>query len=49
MNPQAQIAITAARNFHTWGRFAALRYVQKRGCPERLYYLARLLEAAQGV
>lgn len=43
---QAQHAIKAAKLYTTIGRYAALRYVQLRGVPERLYYLARMLEAA---
>lgn len=42
----AQIAVKAAKLYKTVGRFASLRYAQRRGCPDRLYYLARMLEAA---
>lgn len=44
---QSDHAIRAAKLYPTIGRYAALRYCQKRGVPVRLYYLARLLEAAQ--
>lgn len=46
MNLHAQTAIRAAKLYPSIGRYAALRYVQRRGVPERLYYLARMLEAA---
>lgn len=46
---QAQHAIRAAKLYPTIGRFAALRYCQKRGVNLRLYYLARMLQAAQKV
>jgi len=45
----AQIAIHAAAHYHIWGRVAALRFVQRNNCPERLYYLARMLSAAQSI
>ena len=45
----SEVAITAARNYLKWGRYAAINYVIKHGCPPRLYYLARVLEAAQKV
>ena len=43
---QAHHAIRAAQLYPTIGRFAAVRYCQKRNVPLRLYYLARMLEAA---
>jgi len=43
---QAYHAIRAAKLYPTIGRFAAMRYCQKRNVPLRLYYLARMLEAA---
>jgi hypothetical protein len=49
MTSQAQIAINSARNYKKLGRSATLRYVIRHGCPVRLYYLARTLEAAQKV
>ena len=49
MTHQANIALIAARNYTKWGRDATLRYVIRHNCPTRLYYLARVLEAAQTV
>jgi hypothetical protein len=47
MHPHAQAAVHAAKIYLNVGRFASLRYAQKRGCPDRLYYLSRMLEAAK--
>lgn len=43
-HPHAKAAVRAAQNWTSWGRFAALRYAQRRGCPTALIALARLLE-----
>lgn len=43
------IAIRAANNTHIWGRQAALTYVIRNGVNPRLYYLARMLRAAQSI
>jgi hypothetical protein len=37
-------AVRAASNRHQWGPYAARRYVEKRGVPVRLYWLAGLLQ-----
>lgn len=44
MNPQAAIAIRCAKNWSSWGRYAAVRHAQKNGVPRRLVELARVLE-----
>jgi len=46
-NPDIIHAKRAAENYNNWGRFAALRYCQRRNVPMRLYYLCRLLHAAK--
>lgn len=43
----AHHAIRAAKNWSTWGRFAATAYCIKRGVPLGLLRLARQLEAAK--
>ena len=43
----AKIAIRAAKNRRNWGRYAARRFVEKRGVSLRLYRLACQLEAAK--
>lgn len=48
LSREASIAIRAARNFKSWGRYAAWRYCEKRGVSFSLYRLARVLEAAEG-
>ena len=40
MTEQARLAIYAATNRHTWGRYATVRYCEKRGVPRRLLTLA---------
>jgi len=47
----AEIAIRAAKLYRQCGRQAALLYAMKRLSPQemRLYFLARTLEAANGV
>lgn len=47
MSNQAQIAIVAAQNARSWGRFAAVRYCQKRGVSVRLLTIALQLEAVK--
>lgn len=42
-------ALRACLYYREWGRFATIRYLQKRGVPLRLLYLARQLEALKGV
>lgn len=44
---QAQIAIHAAQNVRSWGRFAAVMYCQKRGCPVKLLTIALQMKAVQ--
>jgi hypothetical protein len=41
--------LKAAQNWHIWGRYATIRYLQKRGVDERLWYLSRRLEACKGL
>jgi hypothetical protein len=48
MTITTQHAIRAARSWRSWGRYATIRYLQRRGVPLRLYYLARQLEALEG-
>jgi len=43
--PAAQVALRAAQNVNRWGRYAARRYVERRGVHPALYRLARQLEA----
>jgi hypothetical protein len=45
IHPHAAAALTAARNWKAWGRYAATAYAIKRGCPLSLLRLARQLEA----
>ena len=45
LHPQAFHAIRAAKNWQSWGRFAATRYCQKRGVPLELVRIARQLES----
>ena len=40
MTEPARIAIPAANNRRTWGRYATVRYCEKRGVPRRLLTLA---------
>lgn len=47
MHPHAQIAIRAAKNYRSWGRYAAVTYCRKRGVPIALLTLARVLETAR--
>lgn len=42
-------AIRAAQKWQQWGRFAATRYLQRRGVDLRLWYLCRRLEAVKGL
>jgi hypothetical protein len=44
---QAHIAIYAAKLLPSIGRYAAVRYCQKRGCPVGLLTLALQLEAVK--
>lgn len=46
-HPHAIAAVNAAKNFKNWGRYAALRYCEKRGVPLRLLTLARVLQTAK--
>jgi hypothetical protein len=47
MHPHAIAAISAARNWSSWGYWASMTYCSKRGVPLRLVTLARILEAAK--
>ena len=47
MHPQAELAIKAAKGFHTWGAFMARKFIAKRGVSPRLVRIARQLEAAK--
>ena len=49
MTTLSPIAVTAARAARNpqWGRFACLRYCQRRGVPHSIYTLARVLAAAE--
>lgn len=38
-------ALRAAQHVNRWGRYAARRFIEKRGVPASLYRLARQLEA----
>mgnify|MGYP000284630526 FL=1 len=49
MTDQARIAIHAANNRRTWGRYATVRYCAKRGVPRRLLTLALQLSAVQPI
>lgn len=49
MSQQSQDAIRAAKNWKSWGRFATIQFLRKRGVNMRLYYLARLLENCDAV
>ena len=44
ISAQAAMAIRAARNRRTWGRWATAKYLAKRGVPLRLYQIAIALE-----
>jgi len=43
LHTDAVIAVTAAEYAARWGRYAALRFAIKRGCPMRLVKLAMAL------
>ena len=45
MTTQTQQTIRAAKHWTSWGRWATIRYLQKRNIPLRLWYLARQCEA----
>ena len=47
IHPHAEAAIRAARNFSIWGRYAAMRYCQRRGVHPALLRLARQLHATR--
>ena len=44
ISTQAVMAIRAAKNRRTWGRWATAKYLAKRGVPLRLYQIAVVLE-----
>lgn len=44
MTPIAAIAIRAAENFHRWGKWATVRFCEKRGVPLRLLGMAVAFE-----
>jgi len=47
MTDQTRIAIHAANNRRAWGRYATVRYCEKRGVPRRLLTIAIQLSAVQ--
>ncbi len=47
MHPDAHHAIRAAKNLKSWGRYATIRYLEKKGVPMSLFTLARVLEASK--
>lgn len=47
MTNQTRIAIHTANNRRAWGRYATVRYCEKRGVPRRLLTLALQLSAVQ--
>ncbi len=47
MSEITSAAIHAAQNHRIWGRWAAVRYCEKRGVPRHLLTLAMQLEACQ--
>lgn len=47
LHPIAIHAARAARNWRTWGPFAARRYAERNGVPASLLTLARVLAAAE--
>lgn len=47
ISEQTKKIIKAAKGFKQWGRYAAMRYVQKNNLPLSLVTLARVLEAAK--
>jgi len=48
MGIQAQMVIRAAKNRNNWGDYAASRFVEKGGIPNRLYEVAKRCEATIG-
>jgi len=46
---QARLAVYAAANRRTWGRYATVRYCEKRGVPRRLLTLAIQLSVVMRV
>lgn len=49
MNKQAEIAIRAAKMTKQCGRHAMMVYCMSRHVPLRLWYLARMLQAANSI
>ena len=47
LHPIAKAAATAARNWKTWGAFAARRYAERRGVSSHILTLARVLACAE--
>ena len=47
LSPVATHAARAARNWHTWGAYAARRYAERHGVPSGLLTLARVLANAE--
>lgn len=49
MHTHATIALKAASMIPAWGKEACRIYCERHGCPTRLWYLARMLDAAQSI
>lgn len=47
LHPHAAAALEAAESRSSWGRFATLRFLRKRGVPTRLYQLACALRGEE--
>lgn len=47
LHPIATAAARAARNWRTWGPYAARRYAERHGVPSGILTLARILAAAE--
>jgi len=44
MHIQAQVALQAVNIYKMCGMYAAIRYAEKRGCPQKLFITALRLE-----
>lgn len=47
IHPIAAAAARAARNWNTWGAYAARRYAERQGVPASILTLARVLACAE--
>lgn len=47
LHPIATAAARAARNWRTWGPYAARRYAERHGVPSGILTLARVLACAE--